>query len=130
MGAMKQRFAARARELRSRQTDAEIRMWSRLRDRRLFGFRFVRQEQIGPYFADFACREANLVVELDGSQHAESAYDERRTKVIEGHGYRVVRFWNTDVLLHTDDVLQVIADELATSRLGDTRFTAAGARRP
>jgi very-short-patch-repair endonuclease len=77
------------------------------------GFKFVRQQQIGPFFADFACREANLVIELDGSQHAESTYDERRTQIIEQHGYRVMRFWNTDALRHTDDVLQLIADQLA-----------------
>jgi very-short-patch-repair endonuclease len=114
MGGLRTRFAARARDLRQRRTEAERKIWERLRDRRLFGFKFVRQEQIGPFFADFACREANLVIELDGSQHAGSAYDERRTEVIEEHGYRVIRFWNSDALRNTDNVLQLIADQLAT----------------
>ena len=108
----------RARQLRANQTEAERRIWSRLRNRRLLGFKFVRHEQIGPFFADFACREANLVIELDGSQHAESTYDERRTQTLEQHGYRVIRFWNSDALRHTDDVLQLIADQLAISSDG------------
>ena len=115
MGVLKGQFAARARDLRSRQTDAELRMWSRLRNRQLFGFKFVRQEQVGPFFADFACREANLVVELDGGQHSLSTSDERRTQFLQEHGYRVLRFWNNDVLLNTEGVLQVIADTLSTA---------------
>ncbi len=111
----------RARSLRLNQTEAERRIWSRLRNRRLLGFKFVRQEPIGSFFADFACREANQAIELDGSQHAESAYDERRTEIIERHGYRVIRFWNTDALRYTDDVLQVIADQLAITA-ETTRF--------
>ncbi len=105
--------AERARSLRASQTEAERRIWGRLRNRQLFGFKFVRQEQIGPFFADFACREANFIVELDGSQHAGSTYDDQRTEILEERGYRVIRFWNTDVLSHTDDVLQLIADQLA-----------------
>ena len=117
----------RARSLRASQTEAERRIWSRLRNRRLLGFKFVRQQQIGPFFADFACREANLVVELDGSQHAESVYDERRTEIIEQHGYRVIRFWNSDALRHTDEVLQLIADQLATAP-HDGRFDGRSSR--
>jgi very-short-patch-repair endonuclease len=68
----------RARSLRQSDNDAEARLWSELRNRRLNGFKFVRQFPIGNYYADFACREANLVIELDGSHHAGSAYDRRR----------------------------------------------------
>ena len=117
MGEAKDKFggSGRARSLRANQTVAESRIWSRLRDRRLLGFKFVRQEQVGPFFADFACREANLIIELDGSQHAESTYDDRRTEILELHGYRVIRFWNSDALRYTDDVLRLIADQLALS---------------
>jgi very-short-patch-repair endonuclease len=113
---IKTKFAARAaKTLRANSTDAERKLWSRLRDRRLLGFRFVRQQPIGPFIADFACREADLVIELDGSQHAEDdavQYDARRTAILAEHGYQVLRFWNTDALLHTDGVLELIADHL------------------
>ena len=118
---------ARARALRASQTLAETRIWSRLRGRRVHGFKFVRQERIGPFFADFACREANLVIELDGSQHAESPYDDKRTEILEEHGYRVIRFWNSDALRHTDDVLQLIADQLAITS-GTARHDGRSAR--
>jgi adenine-specific DNA-methyltransferase len=69
---------------------------------------------IGPYFADFACFAEKLIVELDGGQHANAApYDERRTRFIESQGYRVLRFWNNEVLTNSAGVLQVIADALA-----------------
>jgi very-short-patch-repair endonuclease len=69
---------------------------------------------VGPYFADFACFAEKLIVELDGGQHANAApYDERRTRLIERQGYRVLRFWNDDVLTNCDGVLQVIARALA-----------------
>lgn len=117
MGANRNNNVQRARSLRANQNEAEQRMWSRLRNRRLFGFKFVRQEQIGPFYADFACREANLVIELDGSQHVDAQdYDMRRTKAIEASGYRVMRFWSSDALRHTDDVVRLIADELAASK--------------
>jgi very-short-patch-repair endonuclease len=78
------------RGLRRRQTDAERRLWARLRDRRLLGAKFVRQEPIGPYVVDFCCRELKLIVELDGGQHALCvAYDAGRTDFLEQLGYRV-----------------------------------------
>ncbi len=102
-----------ARGLRRRQTDAERRLWARLRDRRLLGVRFARQVPIGPYIVDFCCREQRLIVELDGGQHATRAdYDAGRTAFLEGLGYRVLRFWDNEALRNTDGVLQRIAQAL------------------
>lgn len=125
MGAMTARFTARARTLRTGQTDAERRLWSRLRNRQLLGFKFVRQEPVGPYVADFACREANVIVELDGSQHADSVQDVHRTAVLAQHGYKVIRFWNNEVLRNTDGVLRTIAETLETAPSA-TRFERTG----
>jgi very-short-patch-repair endonuclease len=97
-----------ARTLRRRQTDAEQRMWMLLRDRRFDGVKFRRQVPIGPYIADFACFEARLIVELDGSQHAGSRRDAVRDKWLAEDGYRVLRFWNGDVFLHRNAVLEMI----------------------
>jgi very-short-patch-repair endonuclease len=85
--------------------------WNRVRDRRLGGFKFRRQLEIGPYFADFACFERKLIVELDGSQHAEDAarvYDEQRTQFLEQNGWRVLRFWNNELQQNPDGVFQTI----------------------
>jgi very-short-patch-repair endonuclease len=102
-----------ARQLRSTPTDAEIRLWSRLRRKQLDGFRFRRQHPIGPYIVDFFCPEAKLVVEVDGGQHnAEEAKDEKRTCWLEERGYRVIRFWNNDVLSNTDGVVLAVLEEL------------------
>ena len=109
----------RARELRRGSTDAERLLWLKLRDRRLDGFKFRRQHPIGPYFADFACVEAMLVVELDGGQHFESenaAMDAKRTAVIEQHGYVVLRLDNWQMLREPEAVLQVIHQRLLRSR--------------
>ncbi|MDX2223072.1 MAG: endonuclease domain-containing protein [Rhodospirillaceae bacterium] len=106
----------RARGLRRRQTDAESVFWSRVRNRQLDGAKFKRQVPIGRFVADFACYEARLIVELDGGQHdAQSARDIERTQAIEGLGYRVVRFWNNDVLSNIDGVLDALRAELARS---------------
>lgn len=99
----------RAQVLRKRMTDAEQHLWSRLRRRQLLGFKFRRQVPVGPYIADFACVEAKLIVELDGGQHIDAkASDEARTRFLESRGFRVLRFWNNDVLRRTDDVLDEI----------------------
>ena len=104
----------RERRLRRDQTDAERLLWQHLRDRRLLGWKFRRQHRIGPYFADFACVEAMLVVELDGSQHlTQQRHDEVRTRFLQAQGYRVLRFWNDDVLRETDAVLTAITTALA-----------------
>jgi len=101
--------SALARRLRHQPTEAEIRLWRYLRNKQLGGVKFRRQEAIGPYVADFACHARKLIVELDGGQHdADKAYDETRTRYFESEGWRVTRFWNTDVLANTEGVLQMI----------------------
>ena len=126
MSVLKTKFAARAsKTLRQNSTDAERKLWSYLRDRRLLGFKFVRQQPIGPYIADFACRDADLIVELDGSQHAEDDaidHDERRSAFLMEHGYRVVRFWNGDVLRHIGGVLELIAEHLTKAPSPGPRY--------
>jgi|SRR5256885_4060460 very-short-patch-repair endonuclease len=104
-----------ARKLRRRSTDAEMRMWRHLRARQLEGAKFVRQFPIGPYIADFACRDAHLAIELDGGQHT-AEVDTPRTEVIERFGYRILRFWNNDVLANTEGVLEVIRREILLAR--------------
>ena len=102
-----------ARGLRRRQTDAERRLWARLRDRRLQGAKFARQVPIGPYVVDFCCRELKVIVELDGGQHSvQVRADAERAALLEALGYRVLRFWNNDALGNTDGVLQRIAQAL------------------
>ena len=111
-----------ARRLRRDQTDAERILWLRLRNSQLEGFKFRRQFAIGPFFADFCCQEAELVVELDGSQHADqSDTDERRTQFLRQAGYRVLRFWNHEVTSELDEVLQRIADALEGLKKAKTR---------
>jgi len=104
-----------ARNLRRNQTEAEKRLWWHLRSRQLEGAKFVRQEQIGPNIADFACRETRLAIELDGGQHSPEA-DASRTQTIEAFGYRILRFWNHDVLANTEGVLEVIRREILLAR--------------
>jgi len=98
----------RARRLRRSDNDAETKLWSQLRDRRLSGHKFVRQVPIGPYFADFACRGCMLVLEVDGSQHAESTRDRRRDTFMVSQGWSVLRVWNIDVLKDGNAVLETI----------------------
>jgi very-short-patch-repair endonuclease len=98
----------RARALRQGETNAERKLWRRLSNRQLAGWKFVRQQPIGRYFADFACRDAKLVVELDGSQHAESERDRVRDAFLASRGYCVLRFWNHEVLRETQSVIDTI----------------------
>lgn len=103
----------RARELRRNSTDAEKRLWGALRSK-LPQHKWRRQMPIGPYFADFACFSEKLIIELDGGQHAlAEPYDERRTRFIEAKGFRVLRFWNNDVMSNTDAVLERILKSLS-----------------
>jgi very-short-patch-repair endonuclease len=102
------RKTARARELRQVENEAEETLWYHLRGRRLNGFKFVRQLPIGPYFADFACREVNLVVEVDGSQHAAQPRDRFRDETMNKNGWSVLRIWNADVLNSRKAVLETI----------------------
>ena len=112
---MKRQHVDRARELRQDMTDAEQKLWHHLRNRQLSGHKFRRQHDIDHYIADFACTEALLIVELDGGQHADQAdYDERRTQHLQARGYRVLRFWNNDVLTNLEGVLTVILGSLAS----------------
>lgn len=100
------------RRLRRQSTDAERTLWFALRDRRLCGFKFIRQETIESFVVDFVCRDRKLIIEVDGGQHAENAKDRVRDETLEAVGYKVLRFWNSDVLKNKDGVLQVIASEL------------------
>lgn len=120
---LKTRFSAQsAKRLRTEMTDAERLLWSRLRNRGFMEFKFVRQLPVGPFIADFACRQANLIIELDGGQHSQSLSDDARTQVLNEHGYSVVRFWNNDVLTNLSGVLQVLADQLAKAPSPGLRF--------
>src|SRR6266849_3780869 len=101
-----------ARRLRRDLTDAELRLWLLLRDRRLAGYRFRRQHPIGDFIVDFACTKHRLIVEADGGQHSGNEADERRTTVLEEEGWRVIRFWNNDVLSNADGVVETILREL------------------
>lgn len=98
-----------ARSLRANQTDAERRLWTLLRARQMNELKFRRQHPIGPYIVDFYCAEHRLVIELDGGQHAENRLkDEARTRWLNAQGYRVLRFWNHEVLTATSAVLEAI----------------------
>jgi very-short-patch-repair endonuclease len=95
--------------LRRDRTEAEARLWRYLRNRQMEGAKFRFQVLVGPYVADFLCVEAKLIVELDGGQHGvQVEKDAARTKVLEAAGYRVLRFWNNDVLANTEGVLAEI----------------------
>lgn len=112
---MKRLNVDRARELRLGMTDAEQALWFRLRNRQLDGCKFRRQHTIDRYVVDFVCTERLLVVELDGGQHAEQQdYDEQRTRHLQAKGYRVLRFWNNDVLTNIESVLEVVIEALAS----------------
>ena len=97
--------------LRQNPTEAETRLWSRLRGRRLNNHKFRRQVPINPYIVDFLCVEQRLIVEADGSQHSEDV-DAPRTAFLEAQGYRVIRFWNQDILACTEDVMATILSHL------------------
>jgi very-short-patch-repair endonuclease len=109
------KLVRRARKLRVVATDAERKLWKLLRRREIAGWKFRRQRPIDRYIADFACLEAMLVVALDGGQHAESAADAVRTRRLEAAGWRVVRFWNTEVLTNPEGVLTMLLSELESS---------------
>ena len=106
---MKKRLTLIVRRLRRNKTEAEDRLWSRLRNRQLEGAKFRFQTQVGDYVPDFLCSEAMLVVELDGGQHSDQMeQDAARTLALQTAGYTVIRFWNNDVLANTDGVLEEI----------------------
>ena len=97
-----------ARRLRRAMTDAERALWHVLRDRRLSGHKFRRQHPLGNFIVDFASLDHRLVIEADGGQHADSQSDERRTRWLEARGWRVLRFWNNDVLGNRAGVVETI----------------------
>lgn len=104
-----------ARELRHNETLAEKRLWEQLRNRNLEGFKFVRQAPVGPFIADFLCREKKLIVELDGWTHStdeEVNHDARRTAFLEKEGYRGIRFDNGSAVEGMDGLLALILEEL------------------
>jgi very-short-patch-repair endonuclease len=102
----------RARVLRKNMTDAERRVWRMLRLHQLNGYKFRRQVPLGRYIADFVCHEARLIVEIDGGQHDPSLGEIERTRFLESEGYRILRFWNNEVLENLDGVYSTIAAEL------------------
>jgi very-short-patch-repair endonuclease len=109
--------APKAKELRSDMPDAESRLWYHLRARRFEGWKFRREVPMGDYIVDFLCEEARLIVEVDGGQHAERiARDATRTRWLEGQGYRVVRYWNNDVLGNIEGVLETLSLALSQGR--------------
>ena len=100
-----------AKTLRVHATDAERIFWALLRGGRLAGLRFRRQQPIGPYIVDFFCPSAKLIIELDGGQHGRDeavVYDEGRTRFLEARGYRVLRFWNHEVVANGDVAMEAI----------------------
>jgi very-short-patch-repair endonuclease len=101
-----------ARQLRRHMTDAELALWRRLRGEQL-GVKFRRQHPYLEFILDFVCLERKLVIEVDGAQHMnQTAYDEARSAVLKGAGFRLMRFWDNDVLVNTDAVLEAIYVEL------------------
>jgi very-short-patch-repair endonuclease len=107
----------RARRLRREETEAERKLWECLRARQIHGAKFRRQHPIGKYIVDLCCPEHWLVVELDGGHHAEQvAADQRRTAFLDRQGYRVLRFWDNEVLTQIDGVLERIAEAVRESQ--------------
>ncbi|MCD6298084.1 MAG: endonuclease domain-containing protein [Deltaproteobacteria bacterium] len=102
-----------ARKLRKNMTDAERLLWRHLRNRQLGEYKFRRQRPIGPYIVDFVCLEKKLVIEVDGGQHAgQVESDAKRSGYLEDKGYKVLRFWNNEVLKETESVLTVVLSTL------------------
>lgn len=102
------------RNLREGQTDAEKKFWEMVRNRRLGGFKFKRQEQIERYIVDFVCFEKGLIVELDGGQHNDNVRDCVRAEFLEGKGFLVKRYWNNEVMENMDGVLCDLMETLNT----------------
>jgi len=104
-----------ARQLRIQMTDAERRLWRHLRAHRLSGIKFKRQQPVGPFIVDFVCFQSRLVIELDGGQHFRNDHDRIRDAWLQQRGFRVLRFWNNEVLGNLDGVVQKIMMEIGGS---------------
>lgn len=102
-----------ARHLRRTMTDAECKLWQQLRASQLAGYRFRRQHPIGPYVVDFACLKQCLVVEVDGGQHCDSGTDDSRDHYLRSQGFKVLRFWNNEVLQNLEGVCAMILQHLS-----------------
>ncbi len=114
-------IVATARKLRRSSTDVERKLWHRIRDKQVEGFRFRRQRPVGRFIVDFICLDARLIVELNGGQHAENvAHDKKRTAFLESLGYRVLRFWNSEVIENIEGVLERLREALLLTRLDPT----------
>ncbi len=114
-GTKDNRLTGRARSLRYQSTDVERKLWYRLRNRQIAGFKFRRQHPIAGYVLDFACEELRLGIELDGGQHNTPEAIEKdalRTARLQREGWRILRFWNHDIMENMDGVLQVIMEAL------------------
>jgi very-short-patch-repair endonuclease len=107
-----ERRTGRSRSLRRSSTRAELALWRQLRDRQLGGFKFVRQEPVGPYYPDFVYRERHLIVEVDGGQHSENVADRERDGLLTGLGYQIIRIWNNQIFENIEGVLQMLRSEL------------------
>ena len=106
----------RTRELRKNMTDAEKKLWSLLRNRQFEGLKFRRQHAIGKYIVDFICFEKKIVIEVDGSQHLENKiYDANRTEWLQKQDFKVIRFWNNDVLNEIEVVLDKLYEKIKNS---------------
>jgi very-short-patch-repair endonuclease len=108
------------RKLRNTMTDAEIRLWQRLRGRQIAGCKFRRQHPFLDFVLDFVCMEKRLIVEVDGGQHLENSRDKERDRRLQEAGFRILRFWNNQVLQETDAVVEVIFAALERDSLDAT----------
>lgn len=104
-----------ARVLRANMTDAETELWKHVRRKQLLGYKFRRQHPIGPYIVDFVCLPQSLVIEIDGGQHADSEYDRFRKQGLARRGFRILRFWNNEVLGNIEGVCEMILRHLGDS---------------
>ncbi|MBL0936928.1 MAG: endonuclease domain-containing protein [Rhizobiaceae bacterium] len=119
------RRRSNAKAMRRAMTDAELRLWNELRAHRLMGLSFRRQVPIGPYIADFACSAHHIIVEVDGSQHAEPDRDKARDAFLASSGWIILRFWNDDILREIDNVcLHIVTAAGLTARDAEAQLEA------
>jgi very-short-patch-repair endonuclease len=119
---LKNRFTTQAKQLRKNSTDAERLLWSKLRYKQIDGYKFRRQQPIGPYIVDFANFQKKLIIELDGGQHSESkAEDLKRDEFLKTQGFSVLRFWNNELFENLEGVLHEIRKKLETPSPGPSR---------